>query len=103
MSSGNFLGAKSESDSGKMGPFRQSIVRSTAVQYRQFSTPTAVRDGPRICVVGRELSGLCAAFFLRRLLPRADITLVLAGDRVGARSRVIDGFHLEQGMAGSSL
>nr|AKG25423.1 HemY/G [Hematodinium sp. SG-2015] len=58
--------------------------------------------GPRICVLGSEVSALSASYFLRRALPNARITLVAAqqpSQVTTSRGR----FHFEEGLQSSIL
>jgi oxygen-dependent protoporphyrinogen oxidase len=53
----------------------------------------------RIAVIGGGISGLAAAFYVRRLAPRASIQLFEAGPRVGGvvRTERHDGYLVECG------
>ncbi len=55
-----------------------------------------------IVVVGAGISGLSTAYYLRRLLPEAGVTVVEASDRVGGkiRSERVNGYLIEAGCNG---
>ena len=56
----------------------------------------------RVAVVGGGISGLAAAFYVKRLRPEAEVTLLERESRLGGTMRTVDvgGFHFEAGSNG---
>ncbi len=69
-------------------------------QHKVVSITTVTdSEAPHVVVVGAGLSGLSAAFYLRRMIPGARVSVVEASSKIGGviQTETLDGFLVEHG------